>query len=501
MALFLVATAPLAAQDPPAPPTLSLSLDEALAMAARNNLGLRAAALQAREERLRILEALGQFDPTFFAEGDYGRQESLFPSEFPLDPQDPFSPTVTRIISQVRDSASAAMGVRGVLASGTAYDLTFRTDYSKREQQTGLNPIYASSVNLTVTQPLLRGAWSAYGEAPVELARLGAAAREQGYRTVARETLHDVARAFFDLQFAIEDLEVKKGSLSLAEEQVNLTRVRVETGSLAPIEVTSAASARAARVVDLVTAEAAVVEAEDRLRRLVMDFDEDADWEVRLLPRGASLEVAATILPLDALIALAERHEPELLQAHLSVAQARVRLLQAESEEEASLDLVASGSLVGLRDKAFRALADAFSEDEGAATYSIGLRYEVPLGNRTARGKRERERVSLLRASLELADRRNEVIFQLRDARRRAGVAERETAAREEALRLAEEEVANARTRHELEAATLFEVSEVMDRLGQRRTEVLRARLDHRLALLELSRVIGVPLDQLVAKD
>lgn len=492
------AAAPEVSEAPPAGPApVTLSLDEAVAWSLANNLALRARLIDEEIERAKIREVLGAFDPKFFGEFSAGRSEVLFPANFPLDPSNPQSPTVLRIITQKEESGKLDFGVRGVLETGLSYELTFRSDYSKQAEETGLNPIFNNSTTLNLTQPLLRGAWSGYGQAPAELARLTALGARQTFRGAVRDKVREVQSAYFDLVFAIEDLAVKRQSLQVAEQQVQVTEVRVQSGALPRIERTSAESGRAGRRVDVVTAEARAVEAEDRLRRLILAFDRPSDWDQRLTPSERATEAYVELKSIDDVVSMAERSEPDLLRAHLAAAQAEIVLGQRENERQPRFDLVGTASVVGLDDDFGRAHRLAYSQHRGAASFGVGVSLEIPVGNRAAAARVAQGELALKKARVDLQDARTELVFQIRNQFRNIDVARRSIAARKEATRLAAEQLENERLKLELKTSTTYQVFEVEDVLNQRRTEEIRAVLDYRFALLDLSRVTALPLSEL----
>ena len=52
-------------------------------------------------------------------------------------------------------------------------------------------------------------------------------------------TLSEMQRTYWDLVFAIDDLEVKKKSLRLTRDTLEQTQAQVDAGLLDPIEITS----------------------------------------------------------------------------------------------------------------------------------------------------------------------------------------------------------------------------------------------------------------------
>ncbi len=480
------------------PSSLKLSLDDAVSLALRNNLTLRSRLIDEEIQRERIREALAAFDPTLFGTASIGRSEVLFSSNFPLNPADPLSPSVTRIISQTGDVGEASLGARGLLRSGLAWELSLGADYSDFQRNSGLTPIFNHATSLSLTQPLLRGAFEEYQTAPIRALELAAGGAHETYRVDVLAKLGEVDQAYYDLIFAREDAGLRRQSLSLAEEQLAITKIRVESGALPRVEITSAESAIAERRADVVVGDAAVWRAMDQLRLLILAFESPSDWQLELEPTEILASERVALLPFARVLEVAESHAPELLRAHYEVARAEVVLRQRENESLPKLDLFATGRLVGLSDRWLSAFTDSFTENEGAASASIGVNFEVPLGNRAARAREGEAQLVVRRSKLELDNLRHSLIFRLRSSIRDVEVAERSIAARSEALRLAAEQLENERLRLELKTSTNFQVFQVEDQLRRRRIETVRARLDYRLSLQRLARAVGVPLANLL---
>ena len=513
----LLLAASVAAQEPaaagPGDAELILSLQQAMELAVQNNLSLRTAILNEHIERQSVREALAAFDPSFFAQVDRTRRASLFRGEFP-GPPDPVTglpTTVAQTISLVSDVQDYVFGLRGALETGLSYDLTFSSNVTDVRRAETFDPAYNTGATLSISQPILRAAWASYNEAPIELARIGRMESLETYRIAKRDKLGEVQQAYYDLVFAIADIENKERSLKLADDQILITRQRVASGALAEIEVTSAQSARAARFSDLVSSRASKREAEDQLRRLILAFDHDADWEVVIqptevihipdTPTAAQEEPILTLLPVDQIVRLAERSHPELLRAHMALARTEIGVVQAESESLPVLDVNASATFRGLSDEDILSTYwDSFSPDEGALNWQLGLAFEYPLGNRAAAARVRKAVIERRKARLSLHDVRTDMVFHIRSALRDVNVAREEMGASDRARVLAREQLDNERLRLELRQSTNFQVFQVEDELNLRRTDLLQARISYRLALLSLARAAGVPLMELLAK-
>ena len=104
---------------PPAPvaiPAIRLSLQDATALAVRNNLSLRVAHIDEQIAEARVRQRLAVFDPTLYASLNAGKQEQLFAGLFPV-PGDPTT-SVAVVVNTREDVADGALGLRGTLSTG-----------------------------------------------------------------------------------------------------------------------------------------------------------------------------------------------------------------------------------------------------------------------------------------------------------------------------------------------------------------------------------------------
>lgn len=502
-ALFLGAISVSAQESRPASrpeldEPLALSLNDAVALLLRNNLGLRSAVIDEQIEETRVREALGAFDPTLYAETNAGKRERLSPGLFP-DPSNPGSFT-TQIITSKEDSFDATLGLRGKLATGATYDASVFSFYQFQQQGSAFNPVWSATANFRLTQPLLRGAWSDYAEAEERAALNRLSQARQTLRGETARKIGDLETAYFDLLTAKEELATKSRSLEVAEALVKINRVKVDAGAFPPVEMTSAEAGRAARRSDVVTAEAKLQDAEDRLRRELFTFESAGEWTVRIRPTEP-LEIAApTFLPIADMVAVARRNEPRLLKARLAAAQAEDDLQSRRSERRPKLDAIAQTNVTGLDEDGFQPWASLFDRSQNSLTWIVGLQFEVPLGNRAASARESSAELLLTKARIDLKNLEIDVDYNVRKSLRDLEVARRLIAAREEAVRLADQQVEVERIKLEAQTSTNLQVFEAEDQRNQRRTEYVSSLVGYRLSLLGLARITGAPIEDLVIR-
>ena len=75
--------------------------------------------------------------------------------------------------------------------------------------------------------------------------------------------------AYWDLVYAVENLRAKQEALDRAKDLNRITKIKIDVGALAPIDVVQTEVTIAQREQDIITAEGLIGDAQDRLRRLL----------------------------------------------------------------------------------------------------------------------------------------------------------------------------------------------------------------------------------------
>src|SRR3990172_9018949 len=147
--------------------------------------------------------------------------------------------------------------------------------FNNRKQVTSnifanFNPTFTSNFNLALTQPLLRGFLIDNNRQQLRVTALNREISEIQLRGTIATTLAAVRNAYWELLYAIEAVEVARGSLALAEKLVEDNRARVEIGTMAPLDVVQAEAEAATRRQALAQAEATWRTGELLLKRLIV---------------------------------------------------------------------------------------------------------------------------------------------------------------------------------------------------------------------------------------
>ncbi len=490
--LLLLSLASPSLQDPAAAPegapadSFPLRIEDVVRLVGQNAPAFHQAQLQALAALSGIEEAEGGFDPVLFGDLTYSYGETptsggLFSGGLPAQ--------------HVR-SWSAQQGLRSTLVTGGTVQLAVNENYSEDnlpENFFGFNPQSDVGISFNVTQPLLRGGWLMNGTYAVRSAELAADQAGAGVRTSENTALQAAVDAYWDLAFAIEDVKVKELSLQLAEELRQITLAKYKVGSAAEVEVVQTDADIATRTEALLTARNAVAQGQDRLRLLLFPLEDANDWRLEFLPTSAPPEPVATELDWERAFATALEHRPELRQLELDLEQKRLDWDVSRRNRLPQLDLTASGNSSGTA----RQVAEAFETARGFyfVGYTVGLVFEMPLGNRQFSGAERRGRYAYELAQRTLRDRRNEIATEVREAVRNLNYLAERVAATALASRVAERQLEAEQRRLREGASTNFQVLQFQRDLETALTAEKNARMAYAKAAIKLQTVQGLNWD------
>ena len=344
--------------------------------------------------------------------------------------------------------------------------------------------IHRPRAELVWMQPLLRDRGAAAHQAPRRIAAAGAEAAV-ALRTLAETGLvRDVTRAYWELAYAAREVTIRRSALALAEEQLTITRARAAVGKLPELEVLAVEQAIAAREAALTGAEQAAAARALELRVLLALEDGDP----RPLAAADALEVDAAPPRNDAL-ARALAFSPELRALDHHARAAGVALDAAEADLRPRLDLVVRGGPIGNAGSAGDAWAQLGRLDGYQAT--AALSFSLPVGNRTARGRRDAARLDRKRLAHDRAAVRGRLIAEVTRAVDAVTLTERRIVAAAKAAELARRNVVLEQARWQHGAGTNFDVLTRQDQAAAADAALARARAEHRIAIAELAALTG----------
>jgi outer membrane protein len=470
----------------PKPPVrvLPMSSREAVSLSVNHNLDIEVARYQPWIEGQNVYATMGTWDHVAYATMSSSRSVRQGTSALS---------GATRLSD---DRQAYTLGVRKTLPFGASYDLNYSTRrFESNNAFLLLNPQWSQEANLTVTVPLLRGMGNTVNEAILMIARYNRDVSLDQFESSLAASIYGVVAAYWELVFAIENLKVKEQSLEVATRLLEDTRRRLDRGLAARIDVTQAEAGRAAQQEGILTAEAAVLNATDRLKRLV-----DPSLlreEIRLLPvdpprsPGAELEERRAI---EEALELAVARRPELRQLRTQLQSQDVRIARARNDRLPRADLVGSGTINGTEGDFGRSNREMRSSD--FYDYSVLVSFELPLEGSAARAALNGAELEKRRLLLQARNLENQVLVEIREAVRAIRTDEKRIEATRHARRLAQEQLDGELNRHLHGLSTPFRVLDVQEDLVLARTNELKALIDYTLSLHKLDQATGTLLEK-----
>jgi len=394
------------------PREVILTLQQAIASCVQNNLGIQQARLEEAMSQSDIVKAEAVFDTVLFADGGYRRSNVPQPTlslagggggSFLLNP------TADQKIWNLES------GFEQRFATGANMSVSARMqgqEFTDPQDRITPNPSYLNSVNLTLSQPLLRN----FGT-DVNLANLRVA-RNQDRRSLQllrRSLLESVARTealYWQVYVARARLVSARWLLEVGEQVRSLLERRREY---------DASLAQYADAVSKVEdRRAAVIRAERELQRSVNELKRAMN-DPRL-PVGGSETVVTVDEPVDQplkcsiadSLATALAENPDVSATLLTIDDASIGLDVADNGRLPQLDLQTSGALYGLSGD----FGESWQElgDNDWIEWAVGATFRQPIGNRAAEAEYRRARLARSRAVILYKTAVQEAVLAVRNA-------------------------------------------------------------------------------------
>jgi outer membrane protein len=478
---------------------LSLTIGDAVRRAIDHNPDLAIVKLETDVESARLGEANSAYRPLFTTM--FGRSSSaIAPSSF--------LPDLTQTHTNEWFS-STGVSQRLEWGAGTWSVSWDASRTATNSLLSAFDPTLQSGFQVAFSQPLFRDRRMDSAKFQKVIAGRNLESADLRVRLSAVQTTATVKQGYWTLKAAQANVTVQQRSLELAEDLVRQNKARVTIGQAPPLDLVQAEAEVATRRENLIRADAIAKDAEDRLRRLIMDPVDQSFWQVRLLPVDEPTGAAAPPDIEQAVAsALSDRYDLLLARRDLGTADTTVQFYTDQKRPDVRAEASYRGGGIGgtqlLRTGPFPGtvtgssstgfgdvLGQAFRHD--FPTWSAGVTVSYPIG-------RSFEEASLTRAEIERRQVRQRIAslqLQVVETVRQAGRQVQSTAERVEAARagetLAAERLQVEQRRFEAGLSTTFLVTQAQRDLLQAQVNLLQATLDHQSSIVDFEAVQLAP--------
>jgi len=374
---------------------------------------------------------------------------------------------------------------------------------------TDLTPALNSYYQVKITQRLLSG----FGLGPnlrfLRIAKNNREVTDIAFRNQVIATTTQIQNIYWDLVNAVEDVNVKQRSLTLAQKTLEDDKKQLELQALAPLDVT-----RDEAVVDSSNQDLIIAQTTLQLQELLMknaitrNLSDPAVATAAIVPTDTiAVPENEPVVPTQDLIAEALSHRPELAIARIDMTNRQLTRKAVKNALLPTLNLVgyyggsglsgvpnpinpadANLPVTGFGD----ALVNAFNST--SPDYSIGFALNIPIRNRSAQADQVRSELEYGQAELHLQQLQNQVGIEVRNAQFEVTQYRARVIAARKGVDVALRTLDIEQKKLALGASTSLQVLQVGRDLAVAESNLVAATTAYAKARVELDRSIGATL-------
>ncbi len=309
-------------------PFVSITLQDAIAMALLKNPNLAVSASNVRIARYTIVEIKGAYDvqlqlkpsSSFFVQppdnafeagpGEIGRYTPK-----PGSGSTPGAIYTTGPGNIIQHESAFQYGLGGQTENGLTYQAGIQQSRTYNNTVfNAYNPYYIATLNVALTQPLLKNAGLNATKRQLKLAFVNADASAAQALIDASSTISQVENAYWNLVAAWRNVAIQEDALreAITQQQSNVRLGR--RGALAPIEAVESQTQVSNFQDNVFSALQTVSQLQVSLKSLVVADPGDAIWTANLVP-STSVERLPSAGDLAQIIAEGRRNRPEVRRA------------------------------------------------------------------------------------------------------------------------------------------------------------------------------------------
>jgi outer membrane protein TolC len=491
---------PLLVQVPGEGPAVSMTLDDAVRFALERNLDIAVQRLNPQLQDIAVATARTFYGPSLTSSLGQNHNVNAPTSQLQL------SQGGGGVTNQTF-TYNAGLTKNFTFGGGTAAATLNNSRQATNSNNAFYNPQFASVWSFNYTQPLMRDFRIDSQRRQVIVSQVNREISDVQLRAAMTNLVSNVRNAYWDYVFTTQAVEVARQSYELATKLVQDNQIRVEVGTMAPIDVVQAQAEQATRRQGLVTAENAKRVAELALKRLIVSGTEDPNWVATLDPvdrpdfQSEPIDIETAIRT-----ALSQRTDLEIAKKNVENNTTTVSFLRNQTLPIVDLQVnygvqgvggpylqrsnnTALGSQItetvpgGLA----QALSSLFENRYPRWSAQVNMTYPLGLSSQEAAVARARVQLSQIQAQmrqmeLQVANDVTNAAIQVRNASESVQAAQ---AARDLSQRRLEAE----QSKFEVGMSTNYFVVQAQRDLNDARNSELRVILNYRKALVEFERL------------
>jgi outer membrane protein TolC len=315
-----------------------------------------------------------------------------------------FSSTYSQLFQQ---GASFSVSLSGQRQSSTQKNLLY-------------NPAAVSRFSLSFNQPLLNGAGFLSNQRFIRIARNNIKVSEEVFRLQIVNTIVQVENAYWDLAAQQENVRVAEQALSVSQRLLQDNQIRLDVGTMSPLDVTSAEAEVAARTRDLTIARTNLQLQEANLKNILSkDVSSELDKASIVLTDPMPEPKDSDLPTLETALESAFEKRPDFRQAQINLENQDIALKFTQKSllpNAAIFGFYAGAGLQGDTATSQSGIWDSFSQAfQGTyPEYAGGMSMTIPFRNRVAQADNLRTQLETNQIKIGLQRSRSQIELEVR---------------------------------------------------------------------------------------
>src|SRR6185436_12734310 len=212
---------PLASARPDDRPVLELSLDDAVRRTLENNADIAVDKFDPESADYNVRGLKGYYEPYLIS--TFGDRSQTLPA----------TSTFTGAERLNNKTFTYNVGAFAAIPTGGSFEV----DFNNNRQATNsifstFNPSFTSNFNLNLTQPLLRNLKVDSTRYQIKVAKKSAEISDVQFHQTVVNTVTAVKQSYYDLIYALDNLDAQRKSLGLAQQLLEENRIKVRVGTM-----------------------------------------------------------------------------------------------------------------------------------------------------------------------------------------------------------------------------------------------------------------------------
>ena len=463
--------------------THEMSLEDCIQEALQHNLDLQIERTVPQISLYTLNSAYGGYDPIFNISGQHLYNDT-----------GPDFQNAIHVSGTSYEQNSFNSGVNGSTPWGLTYNFSGNVSHSYN-YHTSLftnSDNSGGQIGVTLTQPLLKNFWIDQTRLTIRLSKNRLKFSEQSLRSQFIVSITAVEDAYYELIYALENVQVQQEALALAQTQLDQDRQRVQIGTLAQLDVQQDESQVAKSKADLIGALATLGTSQRALKNLLTD--QYSKWFDTNIQPTVTLTAPLQIFDLQDSWGKGMTQRPDLIQARLNMEAQGIQLKYSRNQLFPEVDLLGTYGFNGTGQQ----FNDTFNQfNEGSRPfYSYGAQLIMPLSNVGPRNQYKSTKETLKQVLLQLKQLEQNVMVEIDND---IGVARsdyQKADASRQARIFAEAALDAEQKKYAVGKSTTFTVLQLQSTLTADRGAEIRAMADYNEALASLSKAEGTTLER-----